>query len=94
MTAEQMWAIFSEQNKIDAPYEAWAFCDGGEVGDKLAGLVPFDQVSERHAWLEGEGDRSLAYWREVHREAFEPDYQAAGMEERHLSRPRGCCFGD
>ena len=41
-------------------------------------LVPFDEVSERHAYLEGEGDRSLAYWREVHEEFFIPDYLAAG----------------
>lgn len=42
-------------------------------------LVPFSEVGERHAYLEGEGDRSLAYWRKVHREAFEPDYKAAGV---------------
>ena len=32
-------------------------------------VVPFDQVSEAHAYREGEGDRSLMYWRKVH-EAF------------------------
>lgn len=31
--------------------------------------VPFCQVTPEHARKEGEGDRSLAYWREVH-EAF------------------------
>ncbi|MGN0643748.1 ASCH domain-containing protein [Gemmiger sp.] len=41
-------------------------------------IVPFDEVPARHAWLEGEGDRSLAYWRKVHRQAFAPDYEAAG----------------
>lgn len=29
-------------------------------------VVPFDEVSEAHAFAEGEGDRSLAYWRTVH----------------------------
>lgn len=33
-------------------------------------VVPFDQVSEEHAYLEGEGDRSLAHWREVHERFF------------------------
>ena len=33
-------------------------------------VVPFDQVDEEHAHLEGEGDRSLAHWREVHEEFF------------------------
>ncbi|MDD3410721.1 MAG: ASCH domain-containing protein [Eubacteriales bacterium] len=127
MTAQQMWMLFP--HPADATYEAWAFCGGGEVGDRLAALtlagtktatssariayelehdplphpggysvilldngdavcvirdtkvsvVPFDEVGERHAYLEGEGDRSLAYWRQVHREAFAPDYEQAGL---------------
>jgi uncharacterized protein YhfF len=32
--------------------------------------VPFHEVTERQAFKEGEGDRSLAYWRKVHTEAF------------------------
>lgn len=30
-------------------------------------ILPFASVSAEHARLEGEGDGSLAYWREVHR---------------------------
>lgn len=33
-------------------------------------VMPFDEVSEEHAYKEGEGDRSLAYWQEVHRAFF------------------------
>jgi uncharacterized protein YhfF len=33
-------------------------------------VVPFGEVSAEHAYLEGEGDRSLATWREVHRQRF------------------------
>lgn len=33
-------------------------------------VVPFDEVSEEHAFLEGEGDRSLASWRKVHERFF------------------------
>ena len=33
-------------------------------------VVPFDQVDAEHARLEGEGDRSLAHWRAVHRRFF------------------------
>lgn len=32
-------------------------------------ILPYREVDERQAYLEGEGDRSLRYWREVH-EAF------------------------
>lgn len=33
-------------------------------------VVPFDEVSAEHAFDEGEGDRSLAHWREVHERFF------------------------
>ena len=42
-------------------------------------LVPFNEVTAEHAFREGEDDRSLGYWRKVHREAFKPDYAAAGL---------------
>jgi uncharacterized protein YhfF len=34
---------------------------------------PFGQVDERFAWTEGEGDRSLAYWRAEHIRFFESE---------------------
>ena len=43
-------------------------------------VVPFDEVSAEHAYKEGEDDRSLEKWREVHRRAFTPDYEACGLE--------------
>lgn len=33
-------------------------------------VVAFDRVDAEHARLEGEGDRSLAHWREVHERFF------------------------
>lgn len=33
-------------------------------------VLPFKAVTEDHARREGEGDGSLAYWQEVHREFF------------------------
>jgi len=33
-------------------------------------VVPFDEVDEDHARLEGEGDGSLAHWRAAHEEFF------------------------
>ena len=33
-------------------------------------ITPFNEVTERHARMEGEGDLSLKYWREVHRDFF------------------------
>lgn len=33
-------------------------------------VQPFHQVSADHAFKEGEGDKSLAYWRQVHEDFF------------------------
>ena len=128
MNAAEMWKEYQKQNPQANKYQAWAFCDGGEVGDRLANLVlegkktatasayiayqaendplpqvgdysvvlydngeaacviqtikvslvPFDEVSKEHAYHEGEGDRTLEYWRRVHKEAFTPCYKADG----------------
>jgi uncharacterized protein YhfF len=42
-------------------------------------VVPFDQVGEEHARLEGEGDRSLDHWRAVH-ERFFSEVSSRGFE--------------
>lgn len=42
-------------------------------------ITPFNQVSPHHAYLEGEGDRSLSYWRKEHRRFFKEDLLEAGI---------------
>lgn len=42
--------------------------------------VPFDHVSDEHAFKEGEGDRTLAYWRKVHEDFFRAELSQAGLE--------------
>ena len=41
--------------------------------------VRFDKVSEAHAYKEGEGDRTLAFWRETHRDFFAGCLIEAGL---------------
>ena len=50
------------------------------IKDVKVSIVPFNQVSAEHAFKEGEDDRSLEKWREVHQRAFYPDYKAAGLD--------------
>ena len=38
-------------------------------------VVPYREVGSQHAFNEGEGDRSLAYWRQVHAAFFEQEYR-------------------
>ncbi|MBQ6477842.1 MAG: ASCH domain-containing protein [Erysipelotrichaceae bacterium] len=42
-------------------------------------IESFDKVSTEHAFKEGEGDRSLIYWREVHREFFTDELESVNM---------------
>ncbi len=39
----------------------------------------FNQVSAQHAFKEGEGDKSLAYWRQVHEDFFRDCLGEAGL---------------
>lgn len=41
---------------------------------------PFIEVSEDHAFKEGEGDRSLSYWRKVHEDFFSKELKEYGLE--------------
>ena len=43
-------------------------------------VVPFNEVSAEHAFKEGEGDKSLAYWQQVHQEFFTECLAEAGLE--------------
>ena len=42
-------------------------------------VQPFNQVSTDHAFKEGEGDKSLAYWRQVHEACFAEWLREAGL---------------
>lgn len=42
-------------------------------------VAPFRDVSPEQAYREGEGDRSLAYWREVHERFFRWELAEAGL---------------
>lgn len=42
-------------------------------------VVPFCEITESHAFKEGEGDKSLSYWRKVHEEFFENALERKGL---------------
>ena len=42
--------------------------------------LPFDEVDAEFAFDEGEGDKTLRYWREVHREFFTKDAAENGVD--------------
>ena len=42
-------------------------------------VIPFREISAEDAFKEGEGDRSLEYWRNVHRAFFTKELQEEGV---------------
>lgn len=48
-------------------------------------VVPFDEVGAGFAWKEGEDDRSLEQWRDVHERCFRVDCEEMGIPfDRHM----------
>lgn len=43
-------------------------------------IVPFDEVSEEHAYLEGEGDRTLQFWRDAHEDFFKKELKEVNQK--------------
>ncbi|MGM9619372.1 MAG: ASCH domain-containing protein [Oscillospiraceae bacterium] len=82
-TASALIAYESEGDPLPEPgcFSVFLYDSGeaaGVIRDTKVSLVPFNEVSEEHAYQEGEGSRTLGEWREVHEKAFAPDYLAAG----------------
>jgi uncharacterized protein YhfF len=46
-------------------------------------IVPFEEVTEEHAYLEGEGDRSLNHWRAVHKNFFTKELNGINQDFDH-----------
>ncbi len=53
-------------------------------------IIPFNLVSEEFARKEGEGDLSLEYWREVHREFFSKELKETSGKEFKEDMPVVC----
>lgn len=46
---------------------------------KSVEILPFCEVTKTHAEIEGEGDKSLEYWREEHLKFFKQDAEELGF---------------
>lgn len=70
-TCSLLWEYEAEGETLPQEGDLGIVLDGG--GNPLCiiettevRIVPYDQVDESFAYDEGEGDRSLAYWRDAH----------------------------
>ncbi|WP_422486474.1 ASCH domain-containing protein [Gudongella sp. DL1XJH-153] len=48
--------------------------------DKKVSILPFKDITEEHARIEGEGDKSLEYWRRAHIAFFGRDTDSLGVD--------------
>ena len=74
-TCSALWSYEDEQKPLPRKGELSIVIDGGGTPVAVIEAVevfitPFNEVSQGFAYEEGEGDRSLAYWREAHRSFF------------------------
>lgn len=74
-TASALWDYEAEGEELPAVGTLGIVTDSGGVPRALlvttrVRTVPFDEVDEAHAHAEGEQDRTLASWREIHQQFF------------------------
>jgi uncharacterized protein YhfF len=83
-TASALWDYEAEGEALPEVGSLSILLDGSGhpralINTTHVAVVPFDEVDEEHARLEGEGDRSLAHWRTDH-ERFFSKASARGFE--------------
>lgn len=86
-TASALWDYEAEGEALPKPGELSIILDSAGAPQALirttqVTTVSFDQVDEEHAYLEGEDDRTLASWREIH-ERFFTEHAAHDREFSH-----------
>jgi uncharacterized protein YhfF len=82
-TAGALWSYEAEGEPVPQPGDFsvvtdWSGAARCVIRTTAVEVVPFDEVSEEFAAAEGEGDLSLAFWREAHWAAFSREF--AGTE--------------
>lgn len=50
------------------------------IQTKKVYVTPFNKITKEHAYKEGEGDKSLAYWKKVHKKFFSSCLKEMNLE--------------
>lgn len=84
-TCGDLWSYQAEGLPLTAVGDYWIVLDGRGQPVAITEITAvevrrYNEVDERFAFDEGEGDRSLAYWREAHRTYFGRTLPAIGRE--------------
>lgn len=84
-TCSALWEYETEGEPLPRVGEKFIVLDGrGEplciIETTEVGVRPYNEVDERFAFEEGEGDRSLQHWREAHWRFFSRTLPSVGKE--------------
>jgi uncharacterized protein YhfF len=84
-TTGALWAYEAEGQRLPRPGDLsivtdWSGQPQCVIETQSVEVVPFHQVTAEFAATEGEGDGSLAFWQQAHREFFSRECEAAGTE--------------
>lgn len=84
-TAASLWVEEHDNGNIpkEGDYSIITNWDGIAkciIQTKRVNIVPYNQVTEEFARIEGEGDLSLDYWREVHAIYYTKECERIGMK--------------
>lgn len=84
-TAGLLWSYEAENEPLPQPGQFFIITDWDNhplcvIETTVVQVVPFNQVGEEQAFLEGEGDRSLEFWREVHWRFFSMECREIGKQ--------------
>lgn len=84
-TCSALWDWEAEGNPPPEPGLLWVVLDGGGEPRCIVETMEvthrrYDEVDADFAAAEGEGDRSLTYWRKAHRRFFSRTLPAIGKE--------------
>ena len=83
-TTGALWVYEAEGEAVPVPGDFSVLLDGHGVARCIirttqVDIVPLDEVDAEFAYDEGEGDRSLEYWREAHWEFFTSELAGIGL---------------
>lgn len=84
-TAGALWSYEDEGEAIPQPGDLSIIINWQQepvciIESTQVDITPFSEVSEEFARVEGEGDRSLAYWKKVHWEFFSEEMETLGRK--------------
>ncbi|MFW5712046.1 MAG: ASCH domain-containing protein [Spirochaetota bacterium] len=84
-TATSIWSLEAEEEPLPEVGDLSIITDWSGrakciIKTVVLENVPFNEVTEAFAAAEGEGDKSLEYWRKVHQEVFSQELSELGLK--------------